>query len=131
MPIYVFLIPTGYNQRCVFNEIHKYAIIPAVIARRQELLASANHTGLHIIPSQNTQPSGEIITVPDEQIDSVLKKQQLQKIILAFDGAFEQVAAALDELQVKCEPQNIDLFKWAAACSGYQQANDVGRIHAK
>lgn len=60
----------------------------------------------------------------------VEKKKKLQKIILAFDGAFEQVSSALEELQVKCEPLNIDLFKWAAACSGYQQANDVERIHA-
>lgn len=36
----------------------------------------------------------------------------------------------MEELHEKCAKLNIDLFKWAAACSGYQQANDVGRIHA-
>lgn len=55
-----------------------------------------------------------------------LAAERLHRLLLSFDGDIPQIQALLeDELRVYLKQNRVELLKFAAACSGKQQPNDV------
>lgn len=113
--------------------MYKYAIIPAWVRKREKQFAAlANPTKQQ--ESQNTPDDGNIFE--DWAVDASVRQQtrhvsvlndRLKRAVFTFD--YSHIAAVLDGLDERCQKLWIELFKYAAACSLIQQANNTSHSY--
>ena len=122
----VWLLRVNYDKQKLFGKIIRKIVVPKLRAIEAALLAPPP------LPLQLTPPSDtESLEELDEAPAAPPASEPLRKVI-EFDGAFAQVNAVLQqaELLEKCKEANVELVKFAAACSAPQQPLDNGPCFA-
>jgi len=86
------------------------------------------------IASQSSQSDGKVQRLAEVAVDQSLEEFQLameriERAMFTFDGAIPTVSAVIRNLSERCKMLEIELFKYAAACSLVQQANNTSRSY--
>lgn len=129
--IYVFLLPTerrsAVDNTALVKVIFTAAFIPAFLKYHKKLKC----TGLKEIVVKNIPSSKDDFGTPTvaAEVESEPTPDRYSRAIFTFDGAFAQTNAVITGIYEVCMGLKIDLFKWAASCSGVQQPNDTGPLH--
>jgi hypothetical protein len=114
----------------LMEEVFQFGIIPSMIEAKEALISEIR-LGQIELQNQVLQPDGKVSGASHQDADFLEERlHALDRMMLSFDGASSTIkAVTLQHMHEHCERLRIDLFKFAAACSLVQQANDVGRMH--
>ena len=122
----IWHIPPGTEAAMLSERYFKYFVIPQLVKARNSLLENrAKPIAAFVFPQDDRSAAAIEPPTPTAPSEALTLR-----CAISIDGAHGQIhAMEARGLAAECKDQNIEVVKWAAACSMVQAPPDVGSMH--